>query len=168
MKRVFSWWAQNFLWAEFVLAVLVTIAFAIWTYRFGGQSIIADIIQGNRAAVYGALASIFGSLLGFAITAESIVLGLSGSGRLEAIRESTQYTTLWRVFISAIRALGLATALSLVGLVLDREIRPMWPCLMINVFGTILAFLRLLRCIWVLENVVALVSAPSKVRKGGE
>lgn len=168
MKRALSWWAQNFLWAEFVLAVLVATAFSIWTYRFGGQPIIADVIQGNRAAVYGALASIFGSLLGFAITAESIVLGLSGSERLEAIRESTHYTTLWRVFISAIRALGLATALSLVGLVLDRDIRPMWPCLLINVFGTVLASLRLLRCIWVLENVVALVSAPSKERKGGE
>ena len=168
MKRVISWWAHNFLWAEFVLAVVAATAFAIWIYRFGGLAVVANIIQGNRAAVYGALASIFGSLLGFAITAESIVLGLSSSERLEAIRESTHYATLWRVFISAIRALGLATALSLIALVLDRDNRPIWPCLLVTFFGTVLASLRLLRCIWVLENVVALVSVPSKERKGGE
>lgn len=168
MKRVVSWWAQNFLWAEFVLAIVLTAGFAAWTYRFGGMAVIFEVIQGNRAAVYGALASIFGSLLGFAITAESIVLGLSGSDHLEPVRESRHYATLWRVFISAIRALGLATAFSLISLILDRESRPLMPCLIITVFGTGLAFLRLLRCIWVLENVVTLVSAPSKERKGGE
>jgi len=168
VKRAISWWANNFLWAEFVLSVITAVAFAVWIYIFGGSAVIADVIEGNRAAVYGALASIFGSLLGFAITAESIVLGLSGSERLEVIRESKHYATLWRVFISSIRALGLATAIALLGLVLDRDSRPCQPVLVLNLFGIVLASQRLLRCIWVLENVVALVSAPSKERKGGE
>jgi hypothetical protein len=168
MKRPFSWWSENFLWAEFWLAVTVTAAFIIWTFYCGGQEIIAEVIRGNRSAVYGALASVFGSLLGFAITAESIVLGLSGSERLQIIRQSKHYTTLWRVFTSAIRALGLATAVALIGLVIDRDNHPIWLCLVLTVFATVLAFLRLLRCIWVLENIVALVSASSQERKGGE
>lgn len=87
MKRALSWWAQNFLWAEFAASVVLTAAFVVWANWFDGQSVIAKTIDGNRAAVYGALASIFGSLLGFAIIAESIVLGLSGSERLAYARQ---------------------------------------------------------------------------------
>jgi len=168
MKRALSWWAQNFLWAEFVLASAVSIGFTVWLYGFGGIPVVEDVISGNRGSIYGALASVFGSLLGFGITAESIVIGLSGSERLTIVRESKHYETLWKVFIAAIRALGFATAVSLLALVLDRDKHPIRPCLIIAAFGTVLASLRLLRCIWVLENVVRIVSSPSQEREAGE
>lgn len=163
-----KWWARNFLFAEFILAAAIAVAFSVWSYRFGGLEVVSETIKDNRAAVYGALASILGSLLGFAITAESIVLGLSGSPELSLIRDSDHYATLWKVFISAIRSLSLATAIAIVGLILDRESHPQFAILIANVFAASLATLRILRCIWVLENIVGVVSSPSKARKPGE
>jgi hypothetical protein len=107
-------------------------------------------------------------LLGFAITAESIVLGLWGSERLAVVRESKHYATLWRVFMATIRSLGLATGFCLLGLVFDRDGDPNRVILYLCFAASLLAVARLIRCIWILEQVVLLVSGPSKERKGGE
>ena len=159
-----KWWGKNFLFAELLLSVAIAAAFHVWLYEFGGVNVVSETIDGNRAAVYGALASILGSLLGFAITAESIVLGLSGSQSLSLLRKSFHYKTLWRVFISSIRSLSFATAAALFGLVLDRDNHPWYQILTANVFASSLAAVRLFRCIWVLENIVDLIAkAPPEI-----
>ncbi|MGD8453844.1 MAG: hypothetical protein PVJ57_18675, partial [Phycisphaerae bacterium] len=105
------------------------------------------------------LSGIFGSLLGFAIAAEAIVLGLCGSDRLTIVRNSRHYSTLWRVFRWAIRSLALATVAALLALVLDRDKHPLMPFLYAAVFFSLLAGVQLARTIWVLEQVVRVVSA---------
>jgi len=118
--------------------------------------------KGNRSAVYGALASIFGSLLGFVITAVSIVIGFTASDRLAIVRESKHYPKLWTSFTHTIKVLGLATLTSLAALIADRDANP--QCLMayVNFFATSLAVMLICRSVWALENVVAIVAKPSK------
>lgn len=168
MNKIVNIWRVHFLRVEFVISIVAAIAFAIWVTQLGGKQTIDVIIKGNRAAIYGALASVFGSLLGFAITAESIVLTVSGNEHLEIVRKSKHYVTLWKVFVSAIRALALATTLVLVALIFDRDATPSWYCLTLAAFGTILAAIRLVRCIWVLELIVDLISKPPQERQAGE
>jgi hypothetical protein len=158
------WWQAHFLAAELGVAVLVAAAFAAWSARPGGAALVDATLQGNRAAVYGALASIFGSLLGFTLAAAAIVLGYAASDRLAVVRDSRQYPTLWRVFIAAMRALALATAVALAGLILDRDAAPRPAILDVCVGASALAALRLARCLWVFERVIALVTAPSPSR----
>lgn len=110
--------------------------------------------------MYGTRASIFGSLLGFTITAASIVLGFSSSPRLRIIRESRHYTTLWKVFGATIRALGLATVLSLVALIFDRDDAPAHTVFYLALFGFFLSCLRIARAVWVLENIISLMATP--------
>lgn len=166
MKLLPKWWRTNFLHVELGLALVCCLAFIGWAHFCGGGTIVDETLKGNRGAVYGALASIFGSLLGFAITAVSIVLGFSTTERLAVVRESKHYPTLWKVFTATIRTLGLATVVALLGLILDRDSSPIKAVLYLTVFASILGALRLARCVWVLENVITLVTGHSKARSG--
>jgi hypothetical protein len=153
-----KWWRARFLHVELVLAILLGVAVYVWGVRYEGSSTLHTILSGNRGAIYGALASVFGSLLGFAITAVSVVIGFASHDRLVIIRQSRHYPTLWRVFFAAIRALGLATLLALAGLIFDRDNTPRDWVLYLTIFASLLAILRVARCAWVLENVIDLVT----------
>jgi hypothetical protein len=64
-RRCRSWWAKSFLVLEFWSAVFVTSGFVLWVEICNGAIYLDGILHSNRGAIYGALASIFGSLLGF-------------------------------------------------------------------------------------------------------
>lgn len=155
---LFRWWQRHFLLVELILAAVYTGAVAAWCFRFGGFEAVDAILGTNRPQVYGALASIFGSLLGFVIAAVAIVLGYAESERLQVVRESRYYDHLWDTFMAAIRALGLATVAALVGLILDRPGDSLRPVFLFVVYGTVLAILRLWRTGWVLEHVIRLIT----------
>ncbi len=168
MKRLVQWWAAHFLGIEFALAVTATVLFGVWLDEFGGYGAIAPYLDTRRGAIYGTVASILGALLGFAITGQSILMMAAPSDRLAIVRESTQDKTLWRVFTAAIRALALATLTALIALVVDRDTASA-PLALVAAFGTtLLATLRLIRLIWVLEQVTELMSARGKAREGNE
>jgi hypothetical protein len=162
MKMLPKWWRRHFLFIELCLAVVLTGCFILWYVKFGGEAILCSFLHGNRSSIYGTAASIFGSLLGFVITATSIVLGFSTSDRLKVIRDSQQFNTLWRVFSKTIWALGLATATTFLALIFDRDSNPIPVLLFASFFGITLSSFRLLRAIWVLENVIALITMPAK------
>jgi len=73
----FAWFCRrHFLLVEALLAAAsVAVEFAVWLLQYGGSVVVECPLRENRATLYGTTASIFGSLLGFAITATSIVLG---------------------------------------------------------------------------------------------
>lgn len=166
MRRIRDWWRINFLAAEATAAAAGAIGFGIWVWGFGGTSTVNHVLHGDRATLYGVLASIFGALLGFVITSLSIILAFATSERLAVVRGSKHYPTLWKIFTASIRALGLATVVSVAALIGDRDSSPVPTLLVICVFTTLLAVARLIRSVWVLEQVVGLVTAPSKTRLG--
>ncbi|EHM02912.1 hypothetical protein HMPREF9946_00656 [Acetobacteraceae bacterium AT-5844] len=158
MKRLASIWERNFLYFEFLLCLIMSIFFSIWIFTFNGFAFLEIFLQGNRSALYGAIASIFGSLLGFIITATSIVLGFSSSERLAVVRESKQYGALWKTFISTIRSLAFATITALVCLLIDRDNNTSRTLLAIMFFLFILSLFRVARSIWAMENIILLVT----------
>jgi hypothetical protein len=149
-----AWWRRNFMPAELGVAIAAAVAFAVWSEALGGYSEITDTLQGNRAQLYAALASVWGALLGFAITAVSVVLGYSSSERLTLMRRSRHYPKMWKVFFSAIAALAIATAVALLGLLADRDTDPASAILYLNGFTTAFAAIRLYRVVWILEQTV--------------
>lgn len=122
------------------------------------------ILAGNRPNIFGTAASIFGSLLGFVITVTSIVIGFHGSERLRIVRESVQYQTLWRVFSSTNWALATATCLSFLCLIFDKDGKPSLIFYAFVLFF-LLAIFRLLRSLWVLENVIRLITQETKAQQ---
>jgi hypothetical protein len=157
MSHIKRFWDAHFLGFELVLSLLGGILFTIWVIWLGGSGVVDSILHDNRSAVYGALAQIFGSLLGFVIAALSIIIGYSTNEKFEFLRKSKHYPTLWKVLIRTIRALSLATLMMVAGLILDRDSAPQHLILCACVFATLLSLFRLRSCLWVLENVILIM-----------
>jgi hypothetical protein len=159
-------WRRHFLRLEGAVAIVVTILFAGWYWWFHGAASTNCVLSGNRATFYGTAASISGSLLGFVITATSIVLGFSVSDRLAVVRESAEYPMLWKIFGATIRALSLSTIVALLCLLFDRDSAPVAWLVILLVFSTLLSVLRLGRTIWALEHIISLLTQPTRVGRG--
>jgi len=157
-----KFWEAHFLTLEFTLAFVLSLLFSVWSETINSRVLIESIFIGNRQTLYGALVALFGSLLGFAITAVSIILGYANSDKLEIVRESAHYSDLWATFKSAIKVLATATIAALIGLIFDRDTFPNNLIMYLNIFLSILSFLRVARCIWVLENIIAIVTKQRK------
>jgi hypothetical protein len=158
MKKIRRWWERKFLAHELITILAICLGFTIWSVKMDRGVLINNILSGNRQTLYGTLAALFGSLLGFTITSVSIVLGASASEKLEIIRKSKHYKDLWDVFKAAIKTLALATIFALLGLVFDKDTNSVDFFLYINLFTTLLSIFRLGRCIWVLENIIFIIT----------
>ena len=150
-------WSTRFLLYEAILSQLLAIAFVVLD-RFCIGTEVSALLLGNRSAFYGTLASIAGSLLGFVITAVSILLAFDSAPSLKLLRDSNHYATLWSTYKSGIRAMALATVVSVAALVLDRDDSPSRVSLYLVVASTFFAIARLTRCLWILEKVIDIVT----------
>lgn len=123
-----------------------------------------DLLKGNRAAVYGTLASINGSLLGFAIAVTSIVLSLSENNRMRRLKDSSQYRVLWQTLTRTTKALGIATLVSLACLLFDREqaSNRVLVVALVPVMASIILFLA--RTLWILDKIIDLITMPPAAR----
>lgn len=158
MSRLGEFWGRNFTWLEGIVAVVVAGSFGAWIhFDHSASAQVNDVMAGNRAAVYGALAAIFGSLLGFAITALSIAMASSQDPRMKMVRDSKYYGTMWKVFTKNISGLSLGTVGALAGLIVDRDRSPAPLVMVIVAWTTALATLRTGRCIWLLEKLVEVI-----------
>jgi hypothetical protein len=151
-------WEANFLFLELILAGLLSLIFSAWSELINNGQLISSIFFETREVMYGALVALFGSMLGFSITAVSIVLGYATNDKLEIVRKSKHYPQLWKVFKAAIKVLALATVASLVGLIFDKDALPINFILYLNLFLLLLSVFRVARAIWVLENIIAIVT----------
>src|SRR5207249_620650 len=89
-----------------------------------GRDAFVEALKGSRQQLYSTIASVAGSLLGFILTAVSIVLVLSPSPRFRILRESGQLERAYRVYFQAILWLAASTVLSFVALLLDTDRSP--------------------------------------------
>jgi hypothetical protein len=148
-----------------VIACLVLAAAAAVLYYQGTAAPLVDsLLRGNRPIVYGTLASINGSLLGFSIAVTSIVLGFSSSDRLAVLRESPHYPTLWRTLSATTKVLGVATLLSLACLLFDRDQAPSKALTIALVPVILLSIAYLGRTVWILDQIVTLITMPPSGR----
>ena len=73
---------------EVLLALVVTAAFVFWYYFGDGVVVVNRVLAQNRGQVYGTLASILASLLGFVIAAVTILLTLWPMKALKLLKDS--------------------------------------------------------------------------------
>ncbi len=109
-----KWYRRHVLSVEALAAVTLAGAVGAWLRLADKGKVVDQLLSGNRAAAYGALASVFGALMGFAIATIAIIVSFSQDERMVIVRESKHYRTLWAIFTSAVRFLGLATVLPVI------------------------------------------------------
>lgn len=162
--RLPSWWSSRFLTIELIIGAVLVVVFASWTSVFSGAVYVDKLMTGTRIGLYGTLAAIFGSLLGFVIATLAIVLGFGDSERLGVLRRSAKYPVLWQTLLSTTRWLALATIGAIAALVVDRDGAQNLGALDLCLLFSVVAALRLARSIWILQNVVAIVTSSSPAR----
>ncbi len=162
------WWGGHFLFAESALAVLAGVVFSLWQTDFGGATTLDALLKSNQAAFYGALATIWGALLGFAIASTSIVLSYGESDRMHPVTQHPRYTQLGSVLRAVNPILALATLAALVALLLDKDSGAN-PVARDFAFTTsLLAIVSVGRTIWILDNIIRITTGPSRARGGDE
>jgi uncharacterized membrane protein YwzB len=158
MSQLRRFWNLHFLGCQLAISIVISIGFLIWVFWFNGSVAVGSILKGNRSAIYGTLAAIFGSLLGFVITALSIIVGYSTSERFDFLRKSKHYHTLWDILINTIRVLSVSTIVMVIGLIFDRDNSPQYLILCCGVFVAALSLFQLWNCLWVLERVIRIIT----------
>lgn len=142
---------RHFLFWELIAsAVIVALAAAFFVQPAATD--ISSRLKTDAPAIYSVIASVTGSLLGFTITGLAIILAFPPSERLLKLQKSKQYYTIFRVYLSAIVWLSLATGICVLGLATKdwRIIQVFY----IVIFTLVVSTARLARCLWVLKSIV--------------
>ena len=154
-------WEEHFLGAEATVAFVPPAILFIWFLWFGGTTQIDCFMHGYRADLYRTTTAISGTLLGISLAAASFALNSATSPRLAVVRESKHYSTLWKTFFQAARSLGLLAVVSLACMILDRDGSPNpWLLIFYTLFLG-MSIIRLARVIWILEQIIKLVTGTS-------
>lgn len=156
MTRARKFYEKHFLPMEFILSIVVAVAFAAaFELHFGRDGLFASIDK-NRANVYGAVASVCGSLLGFVISAVSVILVFGQ--HLQFLKATGHYPTVFEVFFQTILWLAAATMWSFVGMVVDTAGSERIWVAYVMLWLSILVVLRVYRCVWLLKKITAVAA----------
>jgi hypothetical protein len=98
--------------------------FLVWALRTGGHARAATLPAGTRSAVYISAAATAGALLGFIITALSVLLALPSGRRLDFLRGSKAWRKFPSVFVRTAWTLGAATIAFTTAIVIDDDKTP--------------------------------------------
>lgn len=145
-----------FLKIELILSLLIISLITYLIYRYLGFDILQSKLNNLRSSIYGTLISLSGALLGFVITGLSILLTTSSNPSMERLRKSKHYKTIFRIFFSTSKYLGLLLGLSILSLVFDTDENPTVFLSLITLWALIISTFRILRCLWVLEKVASI------------
>lgn len=160
MKGLREAWAANFLWCEFGVGIVAVAALVVWSELLGGSAHLDHFLNEHGETLYIVLAPIAAAMLGFILAAAAIVVTSAPAERMEILRGSKHYPKLWATFRSALRYLGLATIASLVGLVISGQ-TPSRLAFYVVAGLSGLAALRTARCIWAMNWMIHIFTAPS-------
>jgi hypothetical protein len=150
-------WQRRYVAYESGLCLIATALTIAWSEACGGAPELTSYLIDHQDGLFTASAGLYGTLLGFIIAAAAVILDKVEQLRL--VRESAHYRDLWDTLLAAMRALGLACMVSVVGLLVTH------PGLVQRIvfFGwtllSLLSVARVARCVWVLGRIVTILSA---------
>jgi hypothetical protein len=139
-------------------AIAGVLALLVWARAYSGEASLLQLLKQNRPSIYSGIARLFGTVFGFALTAMSITLAFAQSPRLDILRRSRQWATLWRVFTRGIRVFVIVALLGLAGIIFDRDEQPLLLLTYTVAFFVLLAVIRLFRILWAFENLIAIMT----------
>lgn len=139
-----KWWGKNFLAYELILSIIIiVISWAAVNY-FGKVGILSSMLNTIRLQLYGTIASVTGSLLGFVITGMSILLTMGESESIKMVKKSKHYPLIFKIYLNTSKYLALTTILGIVGLIIDRDGAPIIWFTVIVCWSLLISIFRLL------------------------
>jgi hypothetical protein len=125
-------------------------------FEFGGRSLLADVGSNARSDFYLSIAASCAALLGFTITASSILTTLGSGPRIQWLRNQPEFQQTRVVLMGAIHALAAGTVIYTGLIVLDTGDVGSWPLEALAAGVLVLVCWRLGWVIWLLNNILEL------------
>ena len=148
--------------------ILLGVTVDLWALFFGGSSHLAALLNGNRAVFYSSVASIAATLLGFVLTAFSIVIAFASDGRFAFLKREGHLPSIYDSFFVAVASLGLTTIVSIGGLLIDNDRQPVVPVLCLCITCICWAVGELAMCLAIFRKLIQLAVSPSPKRSGDQ
>jgi hypothetical protein len=149
---------KRFLLSDLLVSVAVT-ATAILLSQVPVWPVSLDPTSEARRALYTTVAAITGSLLGFIIAAITIALALPQTPGTKLLRKSRYYKDVYATFLSTLRYLGFTTIVAVVPLIVAMEGTAEAIHGILFVWLVTLSVFRVARSVWVLSQLVAVVTS---------
>jgi hypothetical protein len=139
---------------EWACALLVMCGFAAGELASDGATLLPAIDAGTRADLYTSLAASAAALLGFSITAASILLSLGTGPAIEWLRDQPEFQQTRHIFMGAIRVLAVTTVIFTTLIVADTDGTGVLWFELPGVLFAVLVVLKLERVIWLLDRLL--------------
>lgn len=147
---------SHFLGWELVFSLLLTVVIIFLVHKYLGVNVLQNKLTEVRDELYGTLAALSGALLGFVITGLSVLLTTGTNKQMNTLKKSKHYKTVFEIFFSTSKYLGLLLVFSLISLIFDKDSAPVIELTVITLWALIIVSFRILRCLWVLKKIVHL------------
>ena len=158
-EKMAIWWEAHFLSLHLAIGAVFGMSVAI-AVESSDTELATKYFKQFRSALYAALVSAFGALFGFVITSMSIIATWVKKKAFIELRKQKTYPQLWDIYRSAVRWLGGTTTMAVVALLWDTDEYPCRTMWYIIAAMCSITFLRLYRCVWVLELLIGIIAAP--------
>lgn len=156
MKVMRNFYRAHFLGVEFCFSIAIILIFFGFLHHYNAIELLSKLLYGVRTSLYGTIAAVAGALLGFVITGLSVLMTANSTEPLERLQRSRHYITIFKIFFSTSKFLGVLLLVSLIGLVFDKDVNPILSLTIVTLWAIIIVIFRILRCLWVLEKIVEL------------
>lgn len=153
MRKIYR---THFLGIEFFFSIIIISIITFIFYHYIGFEIFQSTLTDIRVVLYGTLVALAGALLGFVITGLSVLLTAGTTPQIEKLKQSKHYKSIFTIFFSTSKYLGILFIASLLSLVFDKDSTPVIVLPLITLWALIIVIFRILRCLWVLEKIVGL------------
>jgi hypothetical protein len=152
---------------HYVWALIAAGAYLLIDWQHHGDTLLAVTEKGTREALYISLAATCGALLGFAITAITILLTLGGGRRIEWLYEQPRFEYSRVILLGSIHALAFATVVYTALIISDtgNQGQPFLEAL--AVFTAVLTVFRLHAVIKLLGDLLEIVLKDRREPTGG-
>jgi hypothetical protein len=144
---------------HYVAALIVAGAYFAVTKIARHPELLASVGKETRSALYISLTTTCGALLGFGITAVTILLALGGGRRVEWLYRDERFAYARKIFLGGIRVLAIATLYFSMLIVADTATRGKTVWETIAAFFVILVILRVARIVRLLGDLLHIAIA---------
>ncbi|MEN8494618.1 hypothetical protein ABFB50_06580 [Dehalococcoides sp. THU3] len=152
--ELISNYKKHFIIYETIAGLIFGSLITIWSINQPDGMDLYSLIKPSLQTIYSTIATIASSVLGFIITAITIILGLTQLPSLKIIRESKYYPMLYSVLFCTIKALGMTTLFSIIGLIINNNQALNQDIFYAIVIGSSISTIQIARSFWILEKIV--------------
>lgn len=154
-NAIILYYKRHFLNVELGIATILTILILLVIIKELPPFTLDTWVLSIKYNLYPVIATISGALLGFVITGVSVIIAFTESDKFRLLRKTTTYKKLFEVYFRTIYYLAGTTLISAIGIVITNY-STFWFYLL--VWSAIISAFGLYRCIWILENLVEILT----------